>query len=67
MQTQGQQPDDQAGDGGMTGFLARLLCRLGFHNFGVVDVSFGFGAGGSVETVECRRCGRRTTRTGAGS
>ncbi len=67
MKTPGQQPDDQAGDGAKTGFLAGLLCRLGFHDYGVVDVSFGFGAGGSVETVECRRCGQTTTRTGAGS
>ena len=67
MQSQGQEPDDQAGDGATTGFLGRLLCRLGFHDYGVVDVSFGFGAGGSVETVECRRCGQRTTRTGVGS
>ena len=67
MQSQGQEPGDRAGNGAMTGFLARLLCRLGFHDYGVVDVSFGFGAGGSVETVECRRCGQRTTRRGGGS
>jgi hypothetical protein len=43
-------------------FVGRLLCRLGLHDFRVIDVTFGFGAGGSVERVECRRCGVVTTR-----
>ncbi len=38
-------------------YVGRLLCWLGIHDFHVVDVTFGFGAGGSVERVECRRCG----------
>ena len=67
MQTQGQEPDDKPGDGASIGFLARLLCRFGFHDYRVVDVSFGFGPGGSVEKVECRRCGHRTTRSGVSS
>ena len=37
--------------------LLRLLCRLGIHDFKTIDITFGFGAGGSVETVECQRCG----------
>jgi len=37
--------------------LAQLLCRLGFHDFRVISKKFGFGTGGGVETVECRRCG----------
>ena len=37
--------------------LAQLLYRLGFHDFRVINKMFGFGARGSVETVECRRCG----------
>jgi len=41
--------------------VGRLLCWLGVHDFRVVDVTFGFGAGGSVERVECRRCGLVTT------
>ncbi len=39
-----------------------LLCFLGFHDFRVVEVTVGFGASGAVEKVECRRCGRSTTR-----
>ncbi len=42
--------------------LGRLLCWLGFHDFRVINVRFGFGGGGNIEQVECRRCGRFTTR-----
>ncbi len=38
--------------------LARLLCWLGFHDFRVISVTIGFGPGGQVEKVQCRRCGR---------
>ena len=48
----------------MREFLGRLFCWLGFHDYRVVDTTFGFGAGGAVETVECRRCGYRATRHG---
>ena len=51
----------------MTEFLFRLLCWLGWHSYDVVDITFGFGSGGTVETVECRRCGCRTTRSGGKS
>jgi len=34
-----------------------LLCRLGFHNFRVIEITYGFGDAGDVEKVECRRCG----------
>ncbi len=37
--------------------IGRLLCWLGIHNFRVIDRTFGFGAGGDIEKVECRRCG----------
>ena len=43
-------------------FLGRILCWLGIHDFRVTDVTFGFGDGGSVEKVECRRCGVTETR-----
>ena len=49
---------------GMMELLGRLLCWLGFHDYRVIDASFGFGPGGGVETVECRRCGDRVTRQG---
>lgn len=42
--------------------LGRLLCWLGFHDYRVIDKTFGFGAGGGVEKVECRRCGVTITR-----
>ena len=42
--------------------LGRLLCWFGFHDFRVVDRSFGFGAGGGTEKVECRKCGTTITR-----
>ena len=42
--------------------LGQVLCWLGFHDFRVVDVTFGFAAGDSVEKVECKRCGVVTTR-----
>jgi hypothetical protein len=40
-----------------------LFCRLGFHDFRVIDVSFVFGASSAIEKVKCRRCGRIVTRT----
>jgi hypothetical protein len=42
--------------------LARLLCRLGFHDFRVISKKFGFCTKGGVEAVECRRCGVTMTR-----
>lgn len=48
----------------MMEIIGRLFCWLGIHDFRVVDVTLAFGAGGAVETVECRRCGLRTTRSG---
>jgi hypothetical protein len=41
--------------------LGRILCWLGFHDFRVVNVTFGFGTDG-VEKDECRRCGVTRTR-----
>jgi hypothetical protein len=36
--------------------VGRLLCHLGFHDFRVLEVKFGFGHGNRIEKVECRRC-----------
>ncbi len=44
------------------GFIGRLLCRLGFHGFRVIEATLGFGGAGGVEKVECRRCGVIMTR-----
>jgi hypothetical protein len=38
-------------------WIGRLLCALGFHDYHLVEVVGGFGEGGQVEKVECRRCG----------
>ena len=42
--------------------IDRLLCLLGIHDFEILEVSAGFGAGGSVAKVKCRRCGVITAR-----
>ena len=42
--------------------LGRLLCRLGVHDYRVLEIMFQFGSGGSIEKVECRRCGVTVTR-----
>ena len=46
----------------MTNIFRRLRCLLGFHDFHLVEVTMGFGLSGTVEKVECRRCGYFTTR-----
>jgi|TARA_B100000929_G_scaffold211884_1_gene169071 hypothetical protein len=35
----------------------KLLCFLGIHQYKIIDVTYGFGSGGSVKTIECRVCG----------
>jgi hypothetical protein len=42
--------------------FSKLYCWLGFHDYEVISVTFGFGVGGSVEKVQCNRCGFTTTR-----
>jgi hypothetical protein len=42
-------------------WLGRLLCRLGFHDYRVIDVIFEFGSD-PVEKDQCRRCGAIRTR-----
>ena len=44
--------------------LSTLLCRLGIHRYKIIDVSFGFGRGGSVKTVECKICKIKKTKKG---
>jgi len=48
--------------GGLWDLVGRLLCRLGVHDFRVVEGTFGFGDAGNIERLECRRCGHVTTR-----
>ena len=44
--------------------LGLLLCWIGIHRYKIIDVSFSFGAGGSVKTVECKICKIKKTGTG---
>ena len=37
--------------------LSLLLCWLGIHRYKIIDISFGFGAGNSVKTIQCKVCG----------
>ena len=41
-----------------------LLCWIGIHRYKIIDISFGFGQGGSVKTVQCKICGIKTTKKG---
>ena len=41
-----------------------LLCWIGIHRYKIIDVSFGFGPGGSVKTVQCKICGIKKTKKG---
>lgn len=45
-------------------WLGRALCALGVHDLEVIEVRIGFGPSGTVEKVQCRRCGYRGTRRG---
>ena len=44
--------------------LSVLLCWLGIHRYKVIDISFGFGVGGSVKTFQCKICGIKKIRKG---
>ena len=44
--------------------LDLLLCWIGIHRYELIDVSFGFGPGGSVETVQCKICRIKKTKKG---
>ena len=48
----------------MPKILGRLLCLLGIHDFRVTEATFGFGPGGSVQKVQCKRCGLVTAQHG---
>jgi hypothetical protein len=42
--------------------VENLLCRLGFHDFRVLEKTFQFGSGSGIEKVECSRCGLTVIR-----
>ena len=37
--------------------FAYLLCWLGIHRYKVIDITFGFGKGGSIQKLKCKICG----------
>ena len=45
-------------------WIGRLLCWLDFHDYRLIEMVGSFGEAGRVQKVECRRCGKVTTRTG---
>jgi hypothetical protein len=45
-------------------WIGRLLCRFGIHDYRLIEVVGGFGQGGQVQKVECRRCGYITAKQG---
>ena len=44
--------------------LSLVLCWLGIHRYKLIDVSYGFGPGGSVKTLECKICKIKIIRKG---
>ncbi len=40
----------------------RLMCLIGVHDLEVIDATMGFGVGGGVKKVRCKRCGLVATR-----
>ena len=42
--------------------LGQLLCWIGLHDLDLIEVVGGFGMGGQVEKLRCKRCGRIMTR-----
>ncbi len=45
-------------------YLGQLLCRIGMHELDLIEVVGGFGVGGPVEKLRCKRCGKVMTRRG---
>lgn len=43
--------------GRLTILIRRIFCRLGFHDFKVIDSTLSFGLAGGTSTFQCRRCG----------
>ena len=43
--------------------IEKLKCRIGLHQFRVIEIKFGFGSAGKVEVAECERCKKVITRS----
>ena len=39
--------------------FAYLVCWLGIHRYEIIDITFGFGKGGSTQKLKCKICGIR--------
>ena len=37
--------------------FAYLVCWLGIHRYKIIDITFGFGKGGSIQRLKCKICG----------
>jgi len=44
--------------------IGLLLCWLGIHRYRIINSTFGFGPGGTVETVQCKICRIKKIRKG---
>jgi len=42
--------------------FAYLVCWLGIHRYKIIDITFGFGKGGSTQKLECKICGVQKIR-----
>ncbi len=45
----------------LTILMGRIFCRLGMHDFKVINTNVSFGSAGT-STVQCKRCGQTYTR-----
>ena len=36
--------------------FAYLVCWLGIHRYKIIDITFGFGKGGSIQRLKCKIC-----------
>lgn len=45
-------------------WIGQILCRLGLHDFQLIEEIGSFGPGGGVQKLACRRCGETMTRHG---
>jgi hypothetical protein len=43
--------------GRLTILIGRIFCRLGFHDFKLIDSTLSFGKAGGTSTFQCQRCG----------
>lgn len=48
----------------LSDWLGRILCRIGLHDYELIEKVGGFGEAGSVEKFGCKRCGHLLTKAG---